>query len=168
MATSGKGTTTVGYNVQIAVDAEHHLIVAHEVINQGCDRHQLAPMAFKAQQAMGHEQITAPADRGYFNGDQVLAIRARLLMTQGDTRRAARLAPESLEIATEYDMRLRKVHALNLLAEITNLRGQTSECRILLERSAALANGYGFPSFVGMDIRPPRPGASSHVVTLVS
>ena len=47
MATSGKGTATVGYNVQIAVDAEHHLIVAHEVTNQGYDRHQLAPMAFK-------------------------------------------------------------------------------------------------------------------------
>src|SRR6476646_3722842 len=67
MATSGKGTATVGYNVQIAVDAEHHLIVAHEVINQGYDRHQLAPMAFKAQ------QVTALADRGYFYGDQVLA-----------------------------------------------------------------------------------------------
>ena len=49
MATSGKGTATVGYNVQIAVDTEHHLIVAHEVTNQGYDRHQLAPMAFKAQ-----------------------------------------------------------------------------------------------------------------------
>src|SRR5271169_3637417 len=73
MATSGRGTGIVGYNVQIAVDAEHHLIVAHEVINQGYDRHQLAPMAFKAQQAMGHEQITAQADRGYFNGDQVLS-----------------------------------------------------------------------------------------------
>src|SRR5437660_6526737 len=61
MATSGKGTATVGYNVQIAVDAEHHLIVAHEVINQGYDRHQLAPMAFKAQQAAGCGQITALA-----------------------------------------------------------------------------------------------------------
>ena len=58
MATSGKGTATVGYNVQIAVDAEHHLIVAHEVINQGYDRHQLAPMALKAQQATGCAQIT--------------------------------------------------------------------------------------------------------------
>src|SRR5215469_11470441 len=38
MATSGKGTATVGYNVQIAVDAEHHLIVAHEMTNQGYDR----------------------------------------------------------------------------------------------------------------------------------
>jgi transposase len=73
MATSGKGTATVGYNVQIAVDAEHHLIVAHEVINQGYDRHQLAPMAFKAQQAAGCEQITVLADRGYFTGDQVLS-----------------------------------------------------------------------------------------------
>jgi hypothetical protein len=73
MATSGKGTATVGYNVQIAVDAEHHLIVAHEVTNQGYDRHQLARMAFKARQAAGCEQITARADRGYFNGDQVLA-----------------------------------------------------------------------------------------------
>src|SRR2546425_10517599 len=72
MATSGKGTATVGYNVQIAVDAEHHLIVAHEVINQGYDRHQLAPMAFKAQEATGCEQVTALADRGYFTGDQVL------------------------------------------------------------------------------------------------
>jgi len=73
MATSGKGTATVGYNVQIAVDAEHHLVVAHEVINQGFDRHQLAPMAFKAQEAIGCEQVTVLADRGYFNGTQVLS-----------------------------------------------------------------------------------------------
>lgn len=73
MATSGKGTATVGYNVQIAVDAEHHLIVAHEVTNQGYDRQQLVPMGFKAQQATGCEKITALADRGYFSGDQVLA-----------------------------------------------------------------------------------------------
>jgi transposase len=73
MATSGKGTATVGYNVQIAVDAEHHLIVTHEVINQGYDRHQLVPMALKAQQATGCRQVTALFDRGYFNGEQVLA-----------------------------------------------------------------------------------------------
>ncbi len=73
MATSGRGTGVVGYNVQIAVDAEHHLIVAHEVTNQGHDRHQLAPMAFQAQEATGCEQVTALADRGYFSGDQVLS-----------------------------------------------------------------------------------------------
>src|SRR5207302_3460423 len=73
MATSGKGTGIVGYNVQIAVDAEHHLIVAHEVINQGHDRSQLAPMAHKAQEATGNKEITVLADRGYFSGDQVLS-----------------------------------------------------------------------------------------------
>ena len=73
MATSGKGTGIVGYNVQTAVDVEHHLIVAHEVTNVGHDRTQLAPMALKAQQATGCEEVTALADRGYFNGEQVLA-----------------------------------------------------------------------------------------------
>jgi transposase len=73
MATSGKGTGIVGYNVQTAVDAEHHLIVAHEVINLGHDRTQLVPMALGAQQATGNQQITVLADRGYFNGDEVLA-----------------------------------------------------------------------------------------------
>lgn len=93
MATSGKGTATVGYNVQIAVDAEHHLI-AHEVINQGYDRHQLVPMAFKAQQATGCEQITALADRGYFNGNQVLSCEGTGVLpavpktlTSGNTKR---------------------------------------------------------------------------------
>jgi transposase len=73
MATSGKGTGIVGYNVQAAVDAEHHLIVAHEVTNVGHDRTQLMPMALRAQEATGSEEITVLADRGYFNGDQVLA-----------------------------------------------------------------------------------------------
>ena len=73
MATSGKGTGIVGYNVQTAVDAEHHLIVAHEVTNAGHDRTQLVPMALDAQQATGNQEITVLADRGYFNGDQVLA-----------------------------------------------------------------------------------------------
>ena len=73
MATSGRGTGMVGYNVQTAVDAEHHLIVAHEVTNVGHDRTQLEPMALKAQAATGCEELTALADRGYFNGEQVLA-----------------------------------------------------------------------------------------------
>src|SRR5215471_579372 len=73
MATSGKGTGIVGYNVQTAVDAEHHLIVAHHVTNVGHDRTQLMPMALKAQGATGNKEITVLADRGYFNGDQVLS-----------------------------------------------------------------------------------------------
>jgi transposase len=73
MATSGKGTGIVGYNVQAAVDAEHHLIIAHEVTNVGHDRGQLEPMARKAREAMGCAELTALADRGYYNGEQVLA-----------------------------------------------------------------------------------------------
>jgi transposase len=73
MATSGRGTGIVGYNVQTVVDAEHHLIVAHEVTNVGNDRTQLEPMGLKARAATGCEQITALADRGYFNGEQILA-----------------------------------------------------------------------------------------------
>jgi hypothetical protein len=73
MATSGKGTGIVGYNVQIAVDAEHHLIVAHEVTNIGSDRAQLTSMGHKAREATGCEEVTVLADRGYYNGDEVLA-----------------------------------------------------------------------------------------------
>ena len=38
MATSGKGTATVGYNVQIAVDAEHHLIETNWQARKGSRR----------------------------------------------------------------------------------------------------------------------------------
>ncbi|MHC2002831.1 IS1182 family transposase [Methylobacterium sp. CM6241] len=73
MPTSGKGTGMVGYNVQAAVDAEHHLIVAHTVTNIGNDRTQLAPMGLLAQAATGCDTLTVLADRGYLNGEQVLA-----------------------------------------------------------------------------------------------
>jgi len=63
----------VGYNVQTAVDATHHLIVAHEVTNVGSDRSQLAHMAKQAKTAMGTTELQVVADRGYFNGDEILA-----------------------------------------------------------------------------------------------
>jgi transposase len=63
----------VGYNVQTAVDTKHHLIVAHEVTNTGSDRRQLSKMAKQANAAMGASALQAIADRGYFNGDEVLA-----------------------------------------------------------------------------------------------
>lgn len=71
MATRGKGTGIVGYNVQVAVDAKHHLIVAHEVTNVGHDRMQLSPMAQAARDAMGKKRLEAVADRGYFNSPQI-------------------------------------------------------------------------------------------------
>jgi len=73
MATSGRGSGIVGYNVQAAVDAEHHLIVAHEVTNVGHDRGQLSTMAGEAKAAMGLEALDVLADRGYFDGEEVLA-----------------------------------------------------------------------------------------------
>src|SRR5271166_3678755 len=73
MATSGRGSGMVGYNVQIAVDTEHHLIVAHEVTNEGHDRAQLATMAAKAKEALGVEKLDAIADRGYFDSQEILA-----------------------------------------------------------------------------------------------
>ncbi|UPT61498.1 MAG: IS1182 family transposase [Hyphomonadaceae bacterium JAD_PAG50586_4] len=73
MATNMRGASVVGYNVQAAVDAEHHLIVAHEVTNVVVDRTLLAPMAEKTKAAMGVEQLEALADRGYFSGEQIRA-----------------------------------------------------------------------------------------------
>jgi hypothetical protein len=68
-----KRTGLVGQDVQVAVDAGHHLIVAHEVTNIGHDRTQLEPMAHKAREAMGCEELTVWADCGYHNGEQMLA-----------------------------------------------------------------------------------------------
>jgi transposase len=72
MATSGRGTGIVGYNVQTAVDTKHHLIVAHEVTNLGHDRTQLFSMAKQARGATGAEELTVLADRGYFKGEEIL------------------------------------------------------------------------------------------------
>jgi transposase len=68
-----RGTGIIGYNVQTAVDAKHHLIVAHEVTNIGSDRDQLSSMAEQARTAVGTEKLTVIADRGYFKSEEILA-----------------------------------------------------------------------------------------------
>ena len=73
MATSGRGSGVVGYNVQVAVDTEHHLIVTHEVTNTGSDRSQLAKVASQAKDILGADHLDAVADRGYFNSPEILA-----------------------------------------------------------------------------------------------
>jgi transposase len=73
MATSGRGSGVVGYNVQVAVDTENHLIVTHEVTNVGSDRSQLATVAKDAKATLQTEELEAVADRGYFNGEEILA-----------------------------------------------------------------------------------------------
>ena len=73
MATSGKDTGIVGYNVQSAVDTTHHLIVAHEVTNVGTDRSALADTAELARVEMGADELEVVADRGYYSGEEILA-----------------------------------------------------------------------------------------------
>ena len=82
MATSGRGSGVVGYNVQAAVDTDHHLIVAHDVVQSGNDTSQLAPMAEKAKTALGVDKLDVVADRGYFSADQILECdRADIIVT---------------------------------------------------------------------------------------
>ena len=73
MATSGRGSGVVGYNLQAAVDTTNHLIVAHEVTNVGTDKSHLANMANQAKAALEAENLEAFADRGYFKGEEILA-----------------------------------------------------------------------------------------------
>ena len=73
MATSGRGSGVVGYNVQVAVDTKHHLIIAHEVTNEGSDRAQLANIASQAKQVLGVDELQAVADRGYYTSEEILA-----------------------------------------------------------------------------------------------
>jgi hypothetical protein len=73
MATSGRGSGVVGYNVQVAVDTEHHLIVTHEVTKVGSDRSQLARVAKEAKAALQTDTLEAVADRGYLSGEEIVA-----------------------------------------------------------------------------------------------
>ena len=58
----------VAYNAQIAVDAEHDLIVAFDLTNEGNDLQQLHPMAKQGKAAVGADQVSVVADTGYANG----------------------------------------------------------------------------------------------------
>ncbi len=73
MATSGRGSGVVGYNVQVAVDTAHHLIITHEVTNVGTDRSQLSSTAKQAKATLEVEHLDAVADRGYFDSEEILA-----------------------------------------------------------------------------------------------
>lgn len=73
MATSGRGSGVVGYNVQVAVDTEHHLTITHDVTNVGNDRRQLARMSKLAKETLDVNELDVVADRGYFDGQEILA-----------------------------------------------------------------------------------------------
>ena len=73
MATSGRGSGVVGYNVQAAVDTKHHLIVTHDVTNVGTDRSQLSRVAKQTKATLETDALEVVADRGYFNSEEILA-----------------------------------------------------------------------------------------------
>ena len=102
MATSGRGTGIVGYNVQIAVDPEHHLVVAHEVVNEGHDRTQLVPMGGRAKQAIGAEEVTILADRGYYSGDEVLACEGTGILPAMPRADTSGRAKKGLFVRTDF------------------------------------------------------------------
>jgi transposase len=71
-----RGSGIVGYNVQAAVDVDHHLIIAHEVTNVGIDRRQLSPMAIQAKAVVApapKDPLTVIADQGYYRSEELLA-----------------------------------------------------------------------------------------------
>ena len=68
-----RGSGILGYNAQAAVDTKHHLIVSHEVNNNGSDRSQLSHVAKQAKEAIGAEELMVVADRGYYKAEEILA-----------------------------------------------------------------------------------------------
>ena len=99
MATSGRGTGIVGYNVQTAVDTKPHLIVAHEVTNLGHDRTQLEMMARRTRDVLQGDSLTVLADRGYFSGEQILGCEQAGIAT---------LVPKPLTSGSKADGRFDK------------------------------------------------------------
>jgi transposase len=93
---SAKGTAMVGYNVQTAVDTKNHLIVAHEVTNNGSDRSQLSSIALAAREAMGKPQLKAIADRGYYSGVELKAC---------EDERIAAIVPKPMTSSAKSDGR---------------------------------------------------------------
>jgi transposase/NACalpha-BTF3-like transcription factor len=68
-----RGTGIVGYNVQAAVDTKHHIILTHEVTNDGNDRSQLFNISMQAKNIIGCKNLKVVADRGYYKGEEIVA-----------------------------------------------------------------------------------------------
>jgi hypothetical protein len=110
MATSGRGSGIVGYNVQVAVETKHHLIITHEVTNAGTDRSQLSSVAKQAKAALGAEKLDAIADRGYFNGEEILACEKADITTTlpkpmtSNSKAEGRFGKQDLRYVAEEDV----------------------------------------------------------------
>jgi hypothetical protein len=76
---SKRGQTVAGYNVQIAVDSKHKLIVAEDVTQDGNDSQQLQPMLAKAQELLQSDNLTGLADAGYYQREQIKSCEDNLI-----------------------------------------------------------------------------------------
>ena len=97
------GQTVAGYNVQIAVDEKHKLIVASEVVNDGNDTGQLYAMARAAKEALGVERLQAVADVGYYNGETLRACEADAIVAYvPEADRSRRLSAQGRFTAKDF------------------------------------------------------------------
>ena len=110
MATSGRGSGMVAYNVQASVDTTHHLIVDHDVTNVGTDRSQLARMAKRTQAVLETNRLEVIADRGYFKSEEILACdEAGITVTlpkplTSGSRSKGRFTKQDFRYVTEEDV----------------------------------------------------------------
>jgi hypothetical protein len=81
MTSQSHSAYTVGYNMQSAVDTQHHLIVAHEVTNAGIDKGHLQSMAEQAREAIKAKTLEVFADRGYFKSEEIAACEEAGILT---------------------------------------------------------------------------------------
>jgi transposase len=76
------------YNVQTVVDAEHALIVTHEVTTEATDNTSLQSMAEAAREALEQPTLNVVADAGYSNGAQAEALEAQGIVAHIPANRA--------------------------------------------------------------------------------
>ena len=145
MATSGRGSGVVGYNVQIAVEAEHHLIVTHEVTNEGSDRSQLSHVAkeTKATLETPHlllqllDLLFQAARLGFEHLGRLLPVdRVELLQIARDALLDLRHAPLHLR---SREVPVAVVHRLELAA-VDRDAGLREQANHAAQRDEACAN----------------------------
>ena len=139
MMTSGKGI--VGYNVQAAVDTQHHLIVAHEVTNEGHDRDQLSSMALQAREAMNVQSLSVVADRGYYKSGEILACHEAGISAY---------VPKTLSSRAKYDGRFGNNEFVYDVANDVYVRHAQE---VLIWRNAYVDNGRTLNSYWSSNCR---------------
>ncbi len=93
----------VAYNVQTAVDAEHCLILHHEVTQDGNDTQQLEPMAKAAKEQLQQSELTVTADAGYSNGEQFQACESAGITAYVPPNRAVNPRSKEKELFASKD-----------------------------------------------------------------